>query len=198
MSLDLGVCHRPSVRPGRDTMNANLDLRAHWEGGTASFSEDGRYRYDLTRRWRDGDLMLWIMLNPSTADASVDDPTIRRCINFAKREDAAGIAVVNLFALRATDPDDLLKADHPIGPDNIATINDWLRRDDVALAVAAWGAWWTNMPFDRRIPRLSIESLARKTGRDLVCLGRTKFGAPRHPLYVSRHEPFGAYDGGEP
>lgn len=156
---------------------------------TATLSDDGLYRYDLTRRWRDGDLMLWIMLNPSTADASEDDPTIRRCINFAKREDAAGIVVVNLFALRATDPAELLAADNPIGPNNLHTIRAWLASDDVALAVAAWGAWGLNIPVARRRARPFIELMAQDAERALFCLGLTKYGAPRHPLYVKADQP---------
>lgn len=172
-------------------MSALFDLD---ESATSSLSEDGRYRYDLTRRWANGDLMLWIMLNPSTADAATDDPTIRRCTGFAKREDAAGIAVVNLYALRSTDPRLLLCADDPIGPDNKATTCSWLARDDISTVVAAWGAWWTNTPAERRIPRLNVEQLVADSGRELLCLGRrSKYGAPRHPLYVASRDPLVAY-----
>jgi hypothetical protein len=164
-----------------------LDLDPH--PGTATFSDDGRYRYDLTRRWDTNPLALWIMLNPSTANATIDDPTIRRCTGFARREHAGGIVVVNLFALRATQPDTLHTVADPVGPANVATIHRWLHSDDIAIAVAAWGAWT-----GREHARPAISELARNAGRPLLCLGHTQSGAPRHPLYVSRHAPLIPYD----
>src|SRR5438105_250311 len=87
-----------------DTFDDLLGQRA----GSAWFSPDKQYRYLLTRSWDHiPQAMTWIMLNPSTADAFRDDPTIRRCISFARREGCGSIRVVNLFALRATDPRDL-------------------------------------------------------------------------------------------
>lgn len=71
---------------------------------SATISECGRYRYRLTRRFADGPCATFVMLNPSTADETIDDPTIRRCRNFAIREGCGGLVVVNLFAYRATDP----------------------------------------------------------------------------------------------
>lgn len=167
---------------------------------TASFSDDRRYRYSLTRRWRTGgELMLWIMLNPSTADAFKLDPTVRRCVEFARREDFAGIVVVNLYALRATRPTKLLLVEDPIGHVvNKATIIGRLQSVEVGLVVAAWGAWWTNLHSNAKIPRLNVEGFARDAGRDLYRLGAlSKGGAPRHPLYVHHDDPLVPYDGGE-
>jgi hypothetical protein len=96
---------------------------------------------------------------------------------------------VNLYALRATNPDDLLTDADPIGPENVDHLERWLASDEVAVAVAGWGAWQTNMPWERRIARPAVEQLADAAGRDLTCLGRTKFGAPRHPLYVAKTQP---------
>lgn len=157
---------------------------------TATISPCGTYRYDLTRRWGDGPTALWVMLNPSTADATEDDPTIRRCIGFSKREGCGRLAVVNLYAYRATDPKALLTAENPIGPDNLATVRRWLM--DASLVVAAWGAWpLTN---HRIAPaRLHVEGLATMHGHDVKCLGTTKAGAPRHPLYVRGDQPFVSY-----
>lgn len=160
----------------RDYSSLALDDRS------ATLSECGTYRYDLTRRWGDGGTALFIMLNPSTADATEDDPTIRRCIGFAKAHRCGGLAVVNLYALRSTDPKALLTHPAPIGPENQATICRWLERDDVYVCIAAWGAWWQSQR--DRPPRLNVEQFAWKRGRNLYALGLTKNGDPRHPLYV--------------
>lgn len=137
---------------------------------SAVISPCGQYRYRLDRRWGDGPTLGFIMLNPSTADAEIDDATIRRCMGFARREGCGGIQVVNLFAYRATDPAHLLTVADPIGPEN-----DLYVRSLKGPVVAAWGA----------------HPMARKGffGRHLLCLGKTKDGYPRHPLYVHRDAP---------
>ena len=85
---------------------------------SAVLSDDGKYRYQLDRKWGPGEVMLtFVMLNPSTADANEDDPTIRRCVNFAKRELFHGIRVLNLYAYRTPSPAQLWLADDPIGPE---------------------------------------------------------------------------------
>lgn len=154
---------------------------------TAVLSEDGLYRYELTRVWDEDQPRLgWIMLNPSTADAKVDDPTIRRCINFAKRDGFGGITVCNLFAFRATNPDELRTPawgyNEIIGPENGAYLQTLLVTHETV--VAAWGAWWDSQPLAVRPPRLSVERWGQ-----LMCLGTTKSGAPRHPLYVRGDTP---------
>jgi hypothetical protein len=113
------------------------------------------------------------MLNPSTADALVDDPTVRRCAGFTRSWGYSSLAVLNLFALRATDPGELLDAEDPVGPG----WNDHLRTAvEADLVVCAWGA---SVPFAR-----DREVLDMLRGVDLYCLGLTKQGYPRHPLYV--------------
>lgn len=164
---------------------------------SAVLSDDGRYRYRLGRRWAPGPTLGWIMLNPSTADATADDPTIRRCIAFARREGCGAIDVANLYAWRATDPDSLLALawGEAVGPDNHHHVADVLAGAE--RTVAAWGAWWNAQPDRRRPARLNVESVAALLGAALVCLGRTKAGAPRHPLYVRGDqplEPFAAID----
>lgn len=157
---------------------------------TATFSPDGRYRYDLTRSTRSltgYGTAVWIMLNPSTADAEHDDPTIRRVLGFSKRLDVADVAVVNLFAYRATSPGDLLSADDPIGPDNDATIERHVR--SAYIVVAAWGSWWETQPISRRPSRLNVEQIVADCGRRLYCVGVTDSGTPRHPLYVPKRQP---------
>src|SRR5262245_45087455 len=105
----------------------------------AVISDCGRYRYLLRRTWHHlWPRALFIMLNPSTADAEIDDPTIRSCIRLSKAEQYGSIEVVNLFALRATDPAALEGADDPIGPGNDDAIGRAIGRCD--LAICAWGA----------------------------------------------------------
>lgn len=146
----------------------------------AVLSSDGIYRYRLSRTWDRTKLpLVWIMLNPSTADAYQDDPTIRRCMSFARREGAGGIEVLNLFAYRSPSPKDLQKASDPIGPDN----DEWIREVlyPHSRCVCAWGAY----PAWNRVAR--VMDLAR--GINFKCLGRTAAGHPKHPLYIAAEQP---------
>jgi hypothetical protein len=139
----------------------------------------GAYRYCLERRWSGGKgLCGFIMLNPSTADEHRDDPTIRRCIGFAKAWGYAGLKVGNLFALRATDPRALFAARDPVGdPANRQALLRLI--EEATLILCAWGEF--SAANDR-----GREAVALMHGRGRVphCLGLTKRGAPRHPLYV--------------
>lgn len=146
----------------------------------AVFSEDGVYRYLLMRSWDDGEgRILWIMLNPSVADAHTDDPTIARCVTFSKRWGYRSMFVCNLFAYRATDPTELKLARVPIvGPDNASHIEEQVKLADRVMV--AWGA----NPFTHNPHRPDILTIARNAGKDLYCLGVTSKGAPKHPLYV--------------
>lgn len=153
-------------------------------------SGDGQYRYWLRRCWaHDGAMpMTFIMLNPSTADADIDDPTIRRCIGFARREGYESLEVVNLFAFRATKPDALRAVVDPVGPDN----DNHLRAQfetagtEGTHVVAGWG---DAVP-RRLVGRITdVMSLATEAGVPLWCLGRAQSGAPRHPLYMKSDAP---------
>jgi hypothetical protein len=145
--------------------------------GEAEFSHCGNYRYLLTRTLpkKTGKSALFVMLNPSTANEFKNDPTIARCVKFAEREGCDNLTIVNIFALRSTDPKVLKSHPDPIGP---------LNRDIVAreimkvyskegLAVLAWGANFLAEPFNRQF-----------TGSGLWCLGKNRNGSPKHPLYV--------------
>lgn len=154
----------------------------------AIFSKSGRHRYYLWRRWADmGDATLWIMLNPSTADAERDDATIRRCVNFTKAWGCTRMVVVNLFALRATDPRELKTVDKPIGANNDAVIKHQATNCGFKYVVAAWGNH--GKLFNRQ------QEVAALLGDvPLVCLGVTKSGCPKHPLRLSKKtalRPFG-------
>ena len=115
----------------------------------AVLSDCGTYRYRLWRKWGCGSPLLFVMLNPSTADAEVDDATIRRCLGFADAHGFGELEVVNLYAYRATDPADLKRAGYPVGPDNDAHIEDAMhacaaverrRNGDLPLSPAGWQA----------------------------------------------------------
>lgn len=156
------------------------------ETRTADISPCGRYRYRLERIWNpERAAILFVMLNPSTADAEVDDPTIRRCRSFAQREAAGGIVVVNLFALRATSPGAISVATDPIGPRNDHEID--MAAATARRIVAAWGSSPAKVTSYRR----DLHVLARLRAKgEVVCLGTTQGGAPRHPLYVRADQPF--------
>lgn len=162
---------------------------------SAVLSPDGLYRYRLDRHLGQcDDLVLpngrlcWIMLNPSTADAELDDPTIRRVRRFTVDNGYSDLAVVNLFAFRATDPSDLQLVDDPVGPANDAFVAAAVLASEAV--VAAWGA---ANPFGcRQAMRWRIEDveyIVGSLGRPMVCLGTTKVGHPRHPLYVKADQP---------
>jgi hypothetical protein len=152
----------------------------------AELSTNGLYRYSLTRAWdmdRPRPWVTFVMLNPSTADALVDDPTIRRCMRFARDWGFGGLEVVNLYAYRATDPSTIHEAAdagiHPVGPDNHRALDEALKRQ----TVVAWGA--------HPMAASRVDDLLARCDDPLWlwCLGMTKSGAPRHPLYVRADQP---------
>lgn len=152
--------------------------------GDAVISSCGQYRYVLSREIGSFGLdVVFVMLNPSTADATLNDPTIRRCMDFARQFGAKQLTVVNLFALRATDPKVLRSHPDPVGPENDKYIDAAISSAD--LSIAAWG---THGVLNGR------ESEVAGRYPNLRCLGITKDGHPKHPLYLhkqSKHAPFG-------
>jgi len=145
----------------------------------ARMSACGHYRYALWRLWDFGlPSIVWVMLNPSTADATRDDPTIRRCVGFARRWGLGGVYVVNLFAWRATDPAEIRRrraSGHDVvGPENDAAIAEYSTERPV---VAAWGAHGGLGDRDRQVIRLLHPA-------SLFALSTTNEGYPRHPLYL--------------
>lgn len=141
--------------------------------GSAVISACGKYRYELWRHWDDKPYCMFVGLNPSTADAMIDDPTIRRCVGFAKAWGYGALCMANLFAWRATDPKDMKAAPEPIGPDNDAT----LQRLAVGagIVIAAWGAHGSYR--GRAVQVLAILPT-------LHALKLTQDGSPGHPLYL--------------
>ncbi len=152
----------------------------------AAFSRCRNYRYALWRRWAAGDdFVLIVSLNPSTADHRRDDPTIRRCIGFARDWGYSGLCVANLFAFRATRPEDLKAAARPVGPRN----DHWLRRlaAEASLVVGGWGNHGTFMNRAETVRALLPE---------LHVLRLNRSGEPAHPLYLPRHlRPWPLYPG---
>lgn len=149
----------------------------------AVISDCGSYRYllrrDLGLLSESDTEAVFVMLNPSTADASVDDPTIRRCMGFARSWGHAGLIVINLYAFRSTDPKALRK--HPgdvVGPEN----DEWIRKvlEERSSAICAWG----NNADRERVDRFL--EIANSVGATLSCLDTTKQGQPKHPLYLSK------------
>ncbi len=167
---------------------------------SAEISECGKYRWWLRRDWQ-----LWndmgehvtgkgvccfVMLNPSTADGLQDDPTIRRCVSFAMAWGYDTLSVRNIYAYRATDPKDL--------PDTIAGATGGERGDSelltalsANLVVAAWGS---TLPHHGTRERIVLSMFRQRApAKEIYCLGTTKHGHPRHPLYVKGDQPLVAY-----
>lgn len=183
-----------TLMPSDTELAVHVEQQEDLAGGLAAavFDSPARtYRYLLTRIWDPAvPPIVFVMLNPSTADGFEDDATLRRLTGpdgFARRLRAGGVIVVNLFALRSTDPRALHRHADPVG-----RLTDVFVRQAVARAgtvVVAWGA----APIATVRGREVTEAL---TGRGVVlqCLGRTSAGQPRHPLYLPKGaalEPYG-------
>lgn len=150
-----------------------------------TFSPDRKYRYTLWRDW-EGDLLvdrpvekegfcMFIGLNPSTADETQNDPTIRRCMRFAHRWGYRSLCMTNIFAYRATDPRDMFAQLDPIGIGNDSCLIQCA--NEAAIIIAAWGAHGNYLNRGREVVRLL-------TCSKLHCLSKTKVGFPGHPLYL--------------
>lgn len=159
------------------------DIVAGWPKmiPSAIISNCGLYRYQLNRVWSDARPLYFVMLNPSTADANDDDPTIRKCIGFAKHNDFGSISVYNLFAYRAADPNELIRKRafvDVVGPLN----NDYIAQTipPGSAVVCAWGSFPTSQPsLTYRVNE--VKKLLDSKHR--YCVKRT-LDRPWHPLYV--------------
>jgi hypothetical protein len=145
---------------------------------SAEISSCGQYRYRLTRRWADGKPLAFLMLNPSTADANIDDATIRKCIGFAKVNGFNAIDVVNLFAYRSTRPSDLKAAGYPVGDLNDLHISHCIT--EAGKVVLAWGM---NAHGHARVDEV-IAMIKAKNIRPYF-LKLSTCGVPSHPLMLS-------------
>lgn len=160
---------------------------------SAALSACQRYRYSLYRSWADGPFVVFLMFNPSTADAQENDPTIRKCMGFSRTWGYPGMAVVNLFALRSTDPRALKSVSYQeaVGPENDASILTAL-----ATASELICAWGCSAHMKTRLDRAKkVISMVRRTypSMPIRCLGRSADGTPRHPLmlpYITAREEY--------
>lgn len=140
------------------------------------FSPCRKYRYTLWREWSEGEgYAMFIGLNPSTADEINDDPTIRRCINYAKDWGYNALCMTNMFAYRATDPRDMKAVDDPIGPDNDKHLINMAT--GAGVVIAAWGTHGIHNNREAEVLRLIP---------NLHCLKLTSKGHPSHPLYLKK------------
>lgn len=173
---------QPSSVPVTGTVTGGDLIERAW----ATFDRARTYRYVLVRRWGPGPAMVVLMLNPSVADAFIVDPTVRRGLGFAKRERCGSYTALNLFALRSTDPKALYRHRDPIGPAN----DTFLARQTAGadIVVAAWGAHGAVGNRGTHVAQTLAEQ-----GITLHCLGTTKHGHPRHPLYVPADTPLRTY-----
>lgn len=208
----------PSQLQKNESISGDVAKRAddkYVESG-ATISKCGKYRYTLWREWRGAGLdknwqwlggkdpsgerygfpknCVFVMLNPSTADGEQDDPTIRRCVGFAKAWGFDRLVVVNLFAFRATEPKTLLALKHdddPVGTENQERIRKIIQ--DAGLIVCAWGAHGGHMGQDETL----LGWLAQDNIYDapIRALGLTKEGHPKHPLYVPAKAALIPFDG---
>jgi len=148
---------------------------------TAVYSDCELYRYSLSRIWGEGARIMFVMLNPSTADEQRNDPTVERCERRARNLGYGGFRITNIFAWRATDPRDMRRAADPIGPDNDAVLTEgavWADR-----IIAAWGVHGAHLGRGGAVARLLADGTT-----PLFHLGLSKAGHPRHPLYLPYHQ----------
>lgn len=177
---------RSATGPRSSQRKPEIDVRKD-----ARISPCGKYRYWLTRIWGDdADLLVWLMLNPSVADAKKDDPTIRKCMGFARFYGYGGIAVVNLFSIRETHPKKLVGMPEAslVGPEDDQWLRYWLQH---ATVVCAWG----QHAVLRRPIRRRAEALKHWLPRSTWCLGRCTDGSPKHPLMLGYATEMEAWNG---
>jgi hypothetical protein len=179
-------------------MPAELHVRHAYFGGPVNEDGEHQYRYRLTREWparlaeKRAGRVLFVGLNPSTADGKSDDPTLRRMIRFAQDWGHSGLMVCNLFAHRATDPRELREVRDPVGPENEQSLREGA--DAAQRIVACWGSDW----MARMWPGFSNHEYADwarrvywllSEYRTVECLGRTRSGHPRHPVRLAAATP---------
>lgn len=148
---------------------------------SAVISSCGQFRYRLSRRWADGPALVFIMLNPSIADADIDDPTIRKCVAFATLLGYCAIEIVNLYAFRATKPDDLKKAGWSVGVANNTHIIEALTLAAIhdSPVICAWGAHARG-----RQRAVEVIDIIRRMSLRPMALRKLSDGVPEHPLYI--------------
>jgi hypothetical protein len=151
----------------------------------AILDKDRKYRYMLKRQWgeRNDNFINFVLLNPSTANETIDDPTIKACIKFAQNLNYDGFYVTNLFALRTKSPKVLKRNRNPIGEQNNKYIKKYAHKSK--LVIVAWGNHGNLLNRDNEV--LKILSRIQTPH----CLTITQSGNPKHPLYINKEmKPF--------
>ncbi len=143
----------------------------------ACFSEDDKYRYKLSRLIDIGKgKIVWCMLNPSTANAFILDPTLRKCLEFSKRWGFRQMSIINLYALRATNPKELYKVKYPIGMENDNAISGECENAD--MIICGWGQ-------EKIVKSYNFDKMKKYfKNKHVCCLGTNKDDSPKHPLYL--------------
>ena len=147
--------------------------------GEPVFSPCRRYRYRLERRWAVGKPVLFIMMNPSTADITADDPTVAKCQRFVRAWGFGALLVGNVCAYRATDKMDLLRVDDPRGPANMGHLR--LMADEAVMIVLAHGKLPGDLDRQHAAP---VRRMLATAGHTALVLAQNKDGSPKHPLYI--------------
>lgn len=151
----------------------------------ARFDATRTYRYVLSRTWDTGaPRVTFVMLNPSRADEQVDDPTIRRCMSYARREGGGGLDVVNLFAFCTPHPVELAVARDPVGPENDRHLADAIEAS--RTVIVAWGDGAPAQQFQRVLDSRVAHVGERLAALGAVCFGTTRRGHPRHPVRLAK------------
>lgn len=157
-------------------------VNKNYISATAEFSINRKYRYALLRVWDLSKPRLSLIgLNPSSANAHKDDPTIRRCVDFADREGYGSIVIHNLFAYITSNPSKLLSIDDPVGPDNDMILRSLMEYTSQDI----WVMWGSSKIAKERVKSPVIQNLSR-----MICLGISRSGQPKHPLYLRVDTPF--------
>lgn len=146
---------------------------------SALISECGEYRYWLRRDEllpSGNGNVLFVLLNPSKADASTDDKTLVKCMNYARRWGYDSLTIANLYSYRSTAPTFLWQHEDPVGPNN----DEWLKQLVVGRELVVCG--WGDNARQQRVVEVCL--LMKEAGVELHCLGTTKAGAPKHPLFI--------------
>lgn len=172
-------------RSGTMTQLQSWSFQGRTGASSATFSPCGTYRYELRRAW-DGTRPSIVVcaLNCSTADATRDDPTVRRLISFAAREGAGALVVTNLFALRSPYPEDVYKHAEPIGPENDATLERIFSTHKSSRLILAWGAHGAFRGRGEIVGQMAMDLHGSPE-----CFGLTNDGWPRHALYLPKNCP---------
>lgn len=153
---------------------------------SAIFDETKKYRYVLTRQWGNNkNFVNFVLLNPSTADENLDDPTIKACIRFANNWGYDGIWVTNLFAFRATKPHDLIQCSSPVGNQNNKYLEKYSKKSK--MVIIAWGNHGNFLNRDKEV----IKILSKI--KNLYCIDITTKGNPKHLLYINRNTKYKKY-----